>query len=98
MPDTLFTTDAMRAVFSDRMRIQRMLDFEAALAQAEAAVGVIPQAAADSIAAHCKADRFDAAKLAAAAQSAGNLAIPLVAELTRDVAAADPVARGYVHW
>ena len=98
MPDTLFTTDAMRAVFSDRMRIQRMLDFEAALAQAEAAVGVIPQATADSIAAHCKADRFDAAKLAAVAQSAGNLAIPLVAALTRDVAAADPVARGYVHW
>ena len=98
MPDTLFTTDAMRAVFSDRMRIQRMLDFEAALAQAEAAVGVIPQAAADSIAAHCNADRFDAATLAAAAQSAGNLAIPLVAALTRDVAAADPVARGYVHW
>ncbi len=98
MPDTLFTTDAMRAVFSDRMRIQRMLDFETALAQAEAAVGVIPQAAADAIAAHCNADRFDAATLAAAAQSAGNLAIPLVAALTRDVAAADPVARGYVHW
>ncbi|HMA32015.1 MAG TPA: 3-carboxy-cis,cis-muconate cycloisomerase [Casimicrobiaceae bacterium] len=98
MPDTLFTTDAMRAVFSDRARIQRMLDFEAALAQAEAAVGVIPQDAADSIAAHCEADRFDAATLAPAARSTGNLAIPLVAALTRNVAAADPVARGYVHW
>ena len=98
MPDTLFTTDAMRAVFSDRVRIQRMLDFEAALAQAQAAVGVIPQDVADVIAAHCNADRFDAAALAAAARSAGNLAIPLVAALTRSVAAADPVARGYVHW
>lgn len=98
MPDTLFTTDAMRAVFADRTRLQRMLDFEAALAQAEAAVGVIPQDAADSIAAHCNADRFDAGALAAAARTAGNLAIPLVAALTRDVAAADPVARGYVHW
>jgi 3-carboxy-cis,cis-muconate cycloisomerase len=98
MPDVLFTTDAMRAVFSDRSRVGRMLDFEAALAQAQAAVGVIPQDAADAIAARCNADRFDAATLAAAAQSAGNLAIPLVAALTREVAAADPVARGYVHW
>src|SRR5487761_2419910 len=87
MSDTLFTTDAMRAVFSDRARIQRMLDFEAALARAEAAV-----------AACCDAGRFDAESLAAAARSAGNLAIPLVAALTRTVAAADPVARGYVHW
>ena len=98
MPDTLFTTDAMRAVFSDRARIQRMLDFEAALAQSEAAVGVIPKDAADAIAACCDAGRFDAESLAAAARSAGNLAIPLVAALTRTVAAADPVARGYVHW
>ena len=98
MPDTLFTTDAMRAVFSDRMRIQRMLDFEAALAQAEAVVGVIPQGAADAIAGECAAGRFDAAALAASAQAAGNLAIPVVAALTRNVAATDPVARGYVHW
>ncbi len=98
MPDTLFTTDAMRAVFSDRARIQRMLDFESALAQAEAAVGVIPKDAADAITACCDAGWFDAEALAVAARSAGNLAIPLVAALTRNVAVADPVARGYVHW
>ena len=98
MPDALFTTDAMRLVFSDRSRIGRMLDFEAALAQAEAAVGVIPKGAADAIAACCDAGSFDAEALAAEARSAGNLAIPLVAALTRNVAAADPVARGYVHW
>jgi 3-carboxy-cis,cis-muconate cycloisomerase len=47
MTATLFATDAMRAVFSDRARVQRMLDFEAALAQAEASIGVIPPSAAD---------------------------------------------------
>ena len=51
MLDMLFTTDAMRAVFSDGARVQRMLEFEAALARAEAASGVIPQAAAAAIAA-----------------------------------------------
>jgi 3-carboxy-cis,cis-muconate cycloisomerase len=42
MPAVQFTTDAMRAVFSERSRVQRMLDFEAALARAQAATGVIP--------------------------------------------------------
>lgn len=46
MSDTLFTTDAMRAVFADRAGLQRMLDFEAALARAQAATGVIPAAPA----------------------------------------------------
>jgi 3-carboxy-cis,cis-muconate cycloisomerase len=98
LPDTLFTSDAMRAVFGERARIARMLEFEAALALAEASVGVIPQAAADTIAAHCSAEGFDADALAQAARNAGNLAIPLVAALTRRVAGADPDAAGYVHW
>lgn len=98
MADTLFTTDATRAVFSDRNRVSRMLEFEAALAQAEASVGVIPQAAADAIAAQCNVDHFDVAAIGVAAWNAGNLAIPLVAALTRNVAAADADAKGYVHW
>ena len=73
--DLIFTTDAMRAVFADRARVQRMLDFEAALARAEAASGVIPAASAASIADSCNADLFDFAELAARARDAGNLAI-----------------------
>ena len=40
--DSLFTTEPMRAIFSDARRIQGLLDFEAALARAEARVGMIP--------------------------------------------------------
>jgi 3-carboxy-cis,cis-muconate cycloisomerase len=98
MLDMLFTTDAMGAVFSDRTRIQRMLDFEAALARAEAAVGVIPAAAAKPINQCCRADDYDLAALRGAARNAGNLAIPLVAALTAKVAAVDSNARGFVHW
>jgi 3-carboxy-cis,cis-muconate cycloisomerase len=96
--ESLYATDAMRDVFCDRARIARMLDFEAALAQAEAAVGIIPQAAADEIARQCDAGRFDLAAIAKASRNAGNLAIPLVAALTRNVAAASAQAKGYVHW
>ena len=98
MLDMLFTTDAMRAVFSDGARVQRMLDFEAALARAEAGAGVIPAAAAAHIVACCRAEQFDLAALRAGARNSGNLAIPLVTALTARVAAVDATARGYVHW
>jgi len=37
--DPLFTTERMREIFSDHGRVQSMLDFEAALARAEAQAG-----------------------------------------------------------
>lgn len=94
----MFSTEAMRSVFSGRAAVQRMLDFEAALARAEALHGVIPAAAVAPIAACCDAAQADLHKLAAAAAPAGNLAIPLVKELTARVAQADAEAAKYVHW
>jgi 3-carboxy-cis,cis-muconate cycloisomerase len=96
--DPLFTTEAMRAIFSDHGRVQAMLDFEAALARAEARVGLLSAAAAAAISAHCQAERFDIEALAGAAAQAGNSAIPLVAALTARVAADDADAARFVHW
>ena len=96
--DTLFTTDAMRAIFTERAGLQRMLDFEAALARAEAATGVIPTAAAPAIARHCRAENYDLEAIRSAARNAGNLAIPMVAALTRAVATDGGDAKGFVHW
>jgi len=42
----IFTTEAMRNVFSDENRVQKYLDFEAALARAQAGLGLIPKEAA----------------------------------------------------
>ncbi len=96
--DPLFGAEAMQAVFSDQSRLQRMLDFEAALATAAARLGVIPAAAAEKIVEQCRAERIDESQLAKDAASAGNLAIPLVKQLTALVAARDAGAAGYVHW
>jgi len=82
----LFSSAAMRAIVNDRARLQRMLDFEAALARAEAALGVISASAAGEIADACQADRYDIAVIADAAAEAGNVAIPLVHSLTAEVA------------
>ena len=94
----MLSSAAMRAVCDDAACLQNMLDFEAALACAEAAVAVIPASAAGPISYACKAGSFDLAALAEAATRSGNLAIPLVKALTANVAKADAEAARYVHW
>src|SRR6195256_3038858 len=94
----MLSSPAMRPVCDDVTCLQHMLDFEAALARAEAATGVIPATAAGPIAGACKAGAFDLAALAEAATRSGNLAIPLVKALTSNVAKTDADAARYVHW
>jgi 3-carboxy-cis,cis-muconate cycloisomerase len=94
----MLSSAAMRAICDDTTYLQHMLDFEAALARAEAATGVIPAGAAKPITAACKAGALDIGALAEAATRSGNLAIPLVKALTAEVAKADAEAARYVHW
>jgi 3-carboxy-cis,cis-muconate cycloisomerase len=94
----MFSSGPMRAACDDVAYLQAMLDFEAALARAEAAIGVIPQSAAPPIAQACKTSAFDLAGLAETATRSGNLAIPLVKALTAEVAKADAEAARFVHW
>jgi 3-carboxy-cis,cis-muconate cycloisomerase len=94
----MLSSGPMRAVCDDAATLQNMLDFEAALARAEAATGVIPNSAAEGIASACKAAEFDLTALAEAATRSGNLAIPLVKALTARVAKSDAEAARYVHW
>lgn len=95
--DAYFTAPAMRAIFCDAGRVQGMLDFEAALARAEARVGLIPAEAVAPIAAACKAELYDYPALAQAIATAGNSAIPLVKALGKRIAVIDPEAERYVH-
>ena len=94
----MLSSAAMRVVCDDATTLQHMLDFEAALARAEAATGVIPEGTVEAIAKTCKAESFDMAALAEAATRSGNLAIPLVKALTSAVAKFDAEASRYVHW
>lgn len=96
--DELFAAEPMRGVFSDRALLQGMLDFEAALARAEAEVGVLPRPIAAEIVSQCRAQLFNLEALAEGAASAGNIAIPLVKALAERVARRNAEAAGYVHW
>jgi 3-carboxy-cis,cis-muconate cycloisomerase len=90
----LFVPEPVREATSDEAWLQAMLDFEAALATAEAGAGVIPDEAARAIAPACRAERFDPAALGLEARAAGNPAVPLVRALTEAV---PEEFAGYVH-
>jgi 3-carboxy-cis,cis-muconate cycloisomerase len=96
--ESLSATEALSAIFSDGSVLQRMLDFEAALARAGAHAGVIPADAAAAIADAALAEGFDIAELVRQSLRAGTPAIPLVRMLTERVRARNAAASGFVHW
>jgi 3-carboxy-cis,cis-muconate cycloisomerase len=96
--DKLFRYEAIDRIFSDQAYIQSMLEFEAALARAEAKVGVIPAADAPIIAAACQAEDFNLEEIATQAALSGNVAIPLIKKLTEVVARQNKDAARFVHW
>ena len=95
MFDAIFAPRVLLDELDDRAWLQAMLDSERALARAEAAVGVIPAAAAEAIAAACRADHFDSDLIAQQGRGSGNPAEPLVRALR---AAVGGEAAGYVHY
>jgi 3-carboxy-cis,cis-muconate cycloisomerase len=77
----IFSTGAMRSVFSDENRVQKYLDFEAALARAQARLGIIPKEAAEEICRHCRLAEIDFAKLKAQTERIGYPVLPVVQQL-----------------
>jgi 3-carboxy-cis,cis-muconate cycloisomerase len=79
----IFTTPAMRAVWSDENRVQKYLDFEAALAKAQGRLKIIPQEAVTEIVKHCDAKLIDMAKLKEATERIGYPVLPVVQQLVK---------------
>ena len=95
--DLAAATPEMLAIFGDEALLRAALDFEAALARAQAEEGLIPEPAAALITACCEDPAIDIALLAEAAAHAGTLAIPLVAHLRALVFPHDPAAAKLIH-
>lgn len=98
LTDPLYAQPDVLAIWSGDTSLQRMLDVEAALAHALAAADVIPATAVAPIVSACTVASLDVDDLVHAAARAGNLAIPLVKQLTAAVKAIDAEAARYVHW
>ncbi len=90
----IFVPDKFREAVGGRAWLQAMLDAEAALAAAEARVGLIPAEAAETIAGCCDAGRFDPEEIGREGRATGLPVVPLVRALT---AAVPGDASRYVH-
>ena len=90
-----FSTGPMRAIWDDRATQQRWLDVEAALAEVEAELGLIPEEAAAEIAAAARIERMDLDAMKAAFDATWNPVVPLINELRKIISAE---AARYVHW
>jgi 3-carboxy-cis,cis-muconate cycloisomerase len=93
-----FARDTFIQAFSAEAFVRAMLDFEGALAAAEAEVGVIPPEAARVIGKACTDLSPSPETLAVEGKRSGSLAVPLVKALTEHVARADPRAAAFVHY
>jgi len=85
----------VRALFTEAARFQSWLDVEAALAQAQAELGIIPAAAAGEITRKAHLKYLDLAAVRAGLAKTGHPLVPLVWALDQ---ACDGDAGGYVHW
>jgi 3-carboxy-cis,cis-muconate cycloisomerase len=95
-PTTLRIDDpGVRALFTEPARFQSWLDVEAALAEAQAELGVIPAAAAREIASKCQLKYLDMAAVRAGLAKTGHPLVPLIWALDK---ACGGDAGGYVHW
>jgi 3-carboxy-cis,cis-muconate cycloisomerase len=91
----LYGTDEMRAVFDDLNLLQKWLDVEVALAQAEAEIGLIPATAAEEIARRARAQDLDTARIKQLIDQTVHPIVPLIRVLAD---ACDGDAGEYIHW
>lgn len=82
----LFSTVAMKKVFCDTATLQCWLEVEAALAQVQSELGLIPDGAADAIGAACAPDKYVLEQLGAEIAAASHPLTPIIAAVEANAA------------
>jgi len=90
-----FGDDRMRGIFSDEAYVARLLQVEAALASAQARVGLIPLAAAEEIERQARPEHFSLERLREGLEATAHSLVPLVRALAGRCGGD---AGRYVHW
>ncbi|KAF8191142.1 L-Aspartase-like protein [Pholiota molesta] len=94
----IFSTPESSEIWSDGQRTHYYLQFEAALARAQARLGIIPQEAADIIQAKCALQFMDMEELGAETKRIGYPVLPMVKQLVRSVNAVKEGMGEWAHW
>lgn len=85
----------MREVFSEKNRLQKWLDFEVALAQTQAEMGLIPASAAEEIAAKGSIDAIDLEAVAEEVRRVKHTLVPLLKQVHLQISSE---ASEYIHY
>ena len=75
-----FSTPKMRDIFDDTTIIQNILDFEAALAQTQAEMGIIPKEAAEEIQRKAKVENLNIPRIEEGVKKVGHSLVPILKE------------------
>ncbi|MEP6655712.1 MAG: adenylosuccinate lyase family protein [Betaproteobacteria bacterium] len=91
----IFSSDAMRHVWSDQNRTAKYVEIEKALAIVQGRLGIIPQEAADEIVRNCDIDKIDMDKLRVQTERIGYPILGVVSQL--NALCRDKLGE-YCHW
>jgi 3-carboxy-cis,cis-muconate cycloisomerase len=91
----IFSSDAMRQIWSDQNRTRKYLDIERALAIVQGRLGLIPQEAADEIVSHCELEQIDMTLLRQQTERIGYPILGVVSQLNK--LCRDKLGE-YCHW
>jgi 3-carboxy-cis,cis-muconate cycloisomerase len=91
----IFSTEAMRRIFSDEQRTAYYLEIEAALARVQGRLGIIPAEAAREIEAKCRIEKIDLNKLK---QQTERIGYPILGVVQQIVAICAKGLGEWCHW
>jgi 3-carboxy-cis,cis-muconate cycloisomerase len=91
----IFSTPAMREVWSDENRTRKYLEIEAALARVQGRLGIIPAEAAEEIERNCVLEKIDMAKLA---EQTRRIGYPILGVVSQINALCRDKLGEYAHW
>jgi 3-carboxy-cis,cis-muconate cycloisomerase len=94
----VFSTPEITSIWSDKQRTQYYLDFEAALARAQARLNIIPQKACDEIVKQCSTDQLDSDELRKQTELIGYPVLPVVQQLVKKINAIEDGLGEWIHW
>ena len=94
----ILSTSESATIWSDTTRTKYYLDFESALAIAQARLKIIPQKAADEIVKHCRIEEIDWDELRQQTELIGYPVLPVVKQLVKKVNAIEAGLGEWAHW
>lgn len=94
----VFNTQECSNIWSDKARTSYYLEFEAALARAQAHLNIIPQKAADEIVKICKWEELDVDQLREKTELIGYPVLPVVQQLVKKVNSVEDRLGEWTHW